>query len=156
MSSKRALATGLITKKWLRRLFQSLGTLLPSIMLCIISFVPGLSANQILVLLIFGMSVNGFVSGGYQMSYMDCFSPAYATFIFSLGNVLSTLNGSVSVYLVGYILDVSNFNWTIIWMIGVSFWVTALFPFLLFLTSEEQKFEEKEGAPNDEKTVLVK
>jgi hypothetical protein len=118
-----------------------MGTMFPAALLCVISYAPGLSSNQILMILILGMSVNGFVSGGYQMSYMDSFSPTYSTFVFSLGNCMSTLNGSVSVYLVGYILDVSNFNWSIVWMIAVSLWMSTLIPYLLCYTSEQYEFE---------------
>jgi len=141
---------GYVSKWYIRKVGHTIGFGVPALMLCFVSFLEA-SVPTIVALLTCALAVNGVVSVGYQMSYFDL-NPTYSSLIFSIGNTISAVNASLSVYLVGFILDQTNFNWAVVWMLGATLWVIGLLLFLFIVPVDEVDFDALAGKEKAEET----
>eukprot|EP01125_Pyxidicula_operculata_P018585 TRINITY_DN6612_c0_g1_i2.p1 TRINITY_DN6612_c0_g1~~TRINITY_DN6612_c0_g1_i2.p1 ORF type:complete len:474 (+),score=79.03 TRINITY_DN6612_c0_g1_i2:49-1470(+) len=128
-----------------RKICQSVSFGVPSTAFLLISYLD-LSLEWTLVLVVFAVSFMGFSAGGYQPNFLDL-SPKYVSSLVAFSNALGSLPGIFGVFLTGYILQVSDNDWSIVFTMTTSLYLFTLFLYLIFAKSDRIdlfEFEEDE------------
>ncbi|CAG8744013.1 7282_t:CDS:2, partial [Dentiscutata heterogama] len=76
---------------------------------------------QGIILLSIGTALNSFFICGVHMSQLDI-APRYAGAIYGLGNTFAGIPAVLGVAFTGWILDITNRNWNIVWILVTIFY----------------------------------
>jgi len=110
-----------------RKFFQLLGTVFPTIFLILLSFLKP-EANLAVTLMICALVTVPFTTAGYNSNFLDI-TNKYFSLLYSISNTSSNIPGIVGVTLTGIILDYSNHNWSIVFLLAAFMY---LVPSLLY------------------------
>ncbi|CAG8544475.1 3702_t:CDS:2, partial [Cetraspora pellucida] len=79
---------------------------------------------QGIILISIGTALNSFFSCSVHVSQLDI-APRYAGAIYGLGNTCAGIPAVLGVAFTGWILDITNRNWNIIWILVTIFYATG-------------------------------
>lgn len=149
-------ATTLIEKKvfstlLVRCMFQSLGTFLPAICLILLSCVQ-FSTYGTLALMSSAIALTGFSNAGVQVNFNDI-SGKYAGAMFSITNTFATVPGIFGVYITGYILQTTNYNWAIVFSLAAGVYMAGFLLFNLWAKGEQIDFDALERKRLEDKSM---
>ncbi|XP_074641028.1 sialin-like [Tubulanus polymorphus] len=100
-----------------RKLFNSLGLLLPAVMVLVLGFLDCTQAYLAVALLAIGVSMNGFAFSGFVVNPVDI-SPKHSGIIFGISNSLAAVTGFLAPYIVGVITsDQTRQQWQVVFYI---------------------------------------
>ena len=130
-----------------RRLFNSVGLVLPSITLVMIAFAPpGLERNTtyVIVLLCIGMFFNGAISAGHFSSHVDL-APNFAGTLFGISNTFSGgVVGFVVPLAIGGLLENQTMDvfakWQIIFCLAAGIYFLGNFCYVLMISGDVQSW----------------
>ncbi|CAG5122798.1 unnamed protein product [Candidula unifasciata] len=137
-----------------RKLFNTLGTVIPALMLVTVGFV---GCDHVLAMVFLTLSV-GFVGctmAGYNVNHLDI-APKFAGILCGITNGLATIPGFVGPAVVGYLTNnnETRHQWQIIFYItGVIYFIGA-FSFIVFAKGEEMPWSRASPKESDI-TVVV-
>ena len=144
-----AIADIILTKRLMsttnvRRLFNSIAMIGPSVALIMIAFVPpGLqsSTTYIVVLLCVGQFFNGAVSASLLSSHLDL-APNYAATLLGICNSLSSFISFIVPMIVGLLLENDTLEmlekWKIIFMLPAVLYILTNFTYVFFISGDIQ------------------
>eukprot|EP01124_Arcella_intermedia_P033297 TRINITY_DN7943_c0_g1_i1.p1 TRINITY_DN7943_c0_g1~~TRINITY_DN7943_c0_g1_i1.p1 ORF type:complete len:451 (+),score=58.99 TRINITY_DN7943_c0_g1_i1:123-1355(+) len=130
-----------------RKIFQLLGTLLPSMFLVLLSTLPNLSVTTTVAIMFSALATAPFTMAGHSSNFLDI-TNKYCGLLYSISNAVATIPGIVGVYLTGYILNVSNNNWNIVFLLAASLSFLAAIIFTIFAKGELLDFDDDEKIIN--------
>jgi len=125
----------------MRKIFQVLGTALPSIFLLILCFWPNPRPEQSVAIMVCALVTAPFTAAGYTSNFIDV-STKHAGVLFSITNTFATIPGIAGVYLTGFISDRTSNPWTIVFLIATSIYLFAMVIYILFAKAEQIDFDK--------------
>jgi len=126
----------------MRKIFQTLGTFLPAFFLILLSFLPNLSATSAIAIMISALVSAPFSAAGHTPNFIDI-STKHAGALFSITNTFATIPGIVGVYFTGFILDSTNENWSIVFLLAASIYLVSMVLWLIFAKAEQIDFDKE-------------
>jgi len=125
----------LVSKKGLekltaRKFFQCSSCFFPACLLVIISFVD-MTPVATLAVMVLAISTSGFAGGGYSVNFMDL-TKDHIGLLFAISNTVATIPGIFGVYLTGYILRVTDYNWKIVFLLTSAIDVLAMYSYMVW------------------------
>lgn len=96
---------GWLSKDWSRKLFETIGLVVPAICMGLIPVV-GCDQNMVIALLVLAMLFNGAIAGGDNPIVMDV-APAYSGSLYGFTNAVASTPGFLAPLFVGLLLDSS-------------------------------------------------
>ncbi|XP_072382790.1 putative inorganic phosphate cotransporter isoform X1 [Diabrotica undecimpunctata] len=131
-----------------RKIFNSIGTLLPALSLALLGFIPKEHSYLSVALLIFngGITAGGFC--GFQVNHVDL-SPNHSGILMGITNSSTSIFSIISPLIVQFIVtDLTNqIQWRIIFIIAACvYFVTDIF-FIIFASGEVQEWNDIETQP---------
>ncbi|CAG9761905.1 unnamed protein product [Ceutorhynchus assimilis] len=135
-----------------RKVFNSIGTILPIIALIMMGYVKSGESTKVIWLLIVAVGSNAITGSGWSLNHMDL-SPNYSGTVMGLCNGLSTIFSISAPLTVQYLVkDIHDpVQWRIIFFLTAGFQVFAAIIFVIFGSAEVQPWNEKTEEPNDSK-----
>jgi len=124
---------------YVRKFFQSLGMFLPAIILIVLSF-DNPDPTKAVILMIFALAFLAFTTAGHNTNFLDL-STKHSGVLYSISNTTSTIPGIIGVSITGYILDHSNHNWSIVFLLAAVIFIIAGILFLIFGKGEQIDFD---------------
>jgi len=137
---------GIFTTVTVRIIGQTLGLVLPSVGLVVLSAVET-TPIQTVGIMIAAVSTTGFTGAGFVPNAIDL-SSSYSGIIYAFGNTIGNIPGFLGVYLTGEILRLSDRNWAIVWLLATAINGVALVFCFLFFRGEEIDFQKENGNEN--------
>jgi len=125
----------------MRKLFQSLGTILPTTFLFILSFWAHPTANQAVIIMIFALVSASFSVAGFTGNFIDI-STKHAGLLFAITNTVATIPGIAGVYLTGYILNATDNNWSIVFLLAAGIYLFAMIVWNIWAKAEQINFDK--------------
>lgn len=119
-----------------RKTAQSIGTLIPGLLLIICGYIN--KSMYVVILLSIATALMGFVNSGFAATYSDV-SPTLSSVMYGIGNTIGTFPGVISPILSGWILTGSNKSteWKIIFYIAFIVFVIGTSSFWIWGTAEK-------------------
>ncbi|CAG9865519.1 unnamed protein product [Phyllotreta striolata] len=133
-----------------RKIFNSIGTLLPALSLTIVGFIPKGHSTLSVALLIFngGLTAGGIC--GFQVNHVDL-SPNHSGILMGITNSWTSIFSIISPLIVQFIVtdDTNQTQWRTIFLISAGIYaVTDLF-FIVFASGEVQEWNNCEDMAGD-------
>jgi len=123
-----------------RKIFQILGTFIPALFLILLSFIKP-EANVAVTFMIIALACVPFTTAGFTTNYLDI-SNKYPSLLYSIGNTSANIPGIVGVTLTGFILDVSNHNWSIVFLLAAFMYLVPSIIYCFLAKGEIIDFDE--------------
>ncbi|KAK3802945.1 hypothetical protein RRG08_051701 [Elysia crispata] len=138
---------GFLSTKNTRKLFQTLGCLLPAGMVLLVGYVGCDHAAAVATLTLY-MGFRGLVNGGFTVNHLDI-APKFSGILMAISNTFATIPGFVSPLLVGALTkqNQTRDQWQIVFYITASIFVVGASIFLLFGQGEVQPWGALDCAP---------
>lgn len=129
---------GNITTTTARKLFNSLGTLVPAVFVIIVGHLDGYPSVAVAVLTL-GVSMSGCLYGsGFVVNPVDI-APRYAGIIFGISNTTGTLGGFLAPLAIGIITtDKTKEQWQTVFYIAAAIYTVGAVFFIVFGSGELQ------------------
>ncbi|UJR32077.1 hypothetical protein I4U23_019545 [Adineta vaga] len=139
----RIIRKKILTITQTRKLFTSLGTIFPAIILIGLAFLTCHLKYFAVLLLVAGVTFNGFFIGGGFLLVANDIAPTYAGIVFGISNTFATIPGIVSPYVVGILTEKDPTNWRTVFFICSIIYIFGVVIFILFGSSELQPWAIK-------------
>jgi len=146
----RAVKSNYMSLLTLRKIFQTMGTALPATFLIILSFAKPSTPVAVMLMMCSLISAS-FAVAGYVGNFIDI-STKHSGVLYSFSNAFATIPGIFGVYITGFILDKTNNNWSIVFLLASSIYLLAAVFWNLFAKAEQIDFDSTE----EESKPLVK
>jgi len=121
-----------INRTLVRKVFQTLGTLLPSLFLSLLCMKP--ESYIAVCYMIFAIACSGFSTPGAGVNSLDV-APHYAGVLLGITNTAATIPGIIGVAATGFILDITH-SWCYVFLLATTIYVFGCFVFLVFATGK--------------------
>ncbi|KAK3765988.1 hypothetical protein RRG08_002231 [Elysia crispata] len=132
--TKRVLST-LLTRK----VFNSIGQLLPAILLVGVSYAGREHSTLAMALLTVGIALTGFQYGGGLFLSPGDIAPRYAGVVYGISNTAATLPGFLSPMAIGYLtVDQTQEQWRVVFFISAAIYVFGSAFFNVFASASLQ------------------
>ncbi|KAH9499196.1 hypothetical protein Btru_004415 [Bulinus truncatus] len=116
-----------------RKVFNSLGNLLPAALLICISFVDCRQSELAITLLTIGISLTGFQYGGGLYMNAGDIAPAYAGVIYGISNTVATIPGFLAPLTIALLTpDQTQEQWKLVFYISAAIYVLGTVFFVAF------------------------
>ncbi|XP_005090718.1 uncharacterized transporter slc-17.2 [Aplysia californica] len=130
---------GLLSTTNTRKLFNSIGMLVPAALLLGVSFVDCTRSSTAVVLLTLGVALTGFQYGGGLYMNAGDIAPKYAGVIYGISNTFATLPGFLSPLAIGYITkEQTAKEWSTVFFLSSGIYVIGALIFLLLSSGDLQ------------------
>jgi len=136
----KLIASNKISTVYVRKLFQLLGTLIPALFLILLSFIKP-DPTTAVIFMVFALACAQFSIAGYNSNYLDL-TTKYTGLLYSFSNTTATIPGIIGVSLTGFILDNSNHNWAIVFLLAAFIYIFSSILFVIFAKGESIDFDE--------------
>jgi len=117
-----------------------LGTLIPALFLILLSFIKP-DPTTAVIFMVFALACAPFTTAGYNSNYLDL-TTKYTGLLYSFSNTTATIPGIIGVSLTGFILDNSNHNWAIVFLLAAFIYIFSSILFVIFAKGESIDFDE--------------
>ncbi|XP_013378690.1 sialin isoform X2 [Lingula anatina] len=144
-------------KGWLsttnaRKLMETIGQLIPAILLVGLSFVDCTQPALAVTLLTLGVAISGAVYSGYTINHVDI-APKYAGMLFGITNTIASVTGFIVPVLIGSITSNSTREeWQVVFFIAAAVYLFGVIFYGIFASGDvqpwavgEEEEEEEEG-----------
>lgn len=130
---KHYLSTGTV-----RKMFNTIGFLAPAVFFLVANFTN--KPEIAVTLFTLGMGLNGLIISGFAVNHLDI-APPFASILFGISDLASTLGGIISPTLTGFIVKHhTDLEWKIVFIInGVMYLLGAIF-YIVFGSGEKQSW----------------
>jgi len=129
----RLLSSGMDTTR-VRKLMQTVGFTGITLALAVVGEVD--SAWLAIGIMCLGNSVGAAVTGGFASNHMDI-APSHSGKLMGLTNTAGTIPGIIGVGVSGWILNVTNNDWALVFQVGAGVTLFGLVFYLLFASAEK-------------------
>ncbi|KAK2181869.1 hypothetical protein NP493_378g02034 [Ridgeia piscesae] len=139
--------------KTVRKLSQTLGSLLPAIFLVATGYVTCATPYVGVVMLAIAVGFSGFQYGGFLVNHVDI-APRYAGLLFGISNTAATLPGIIAPYTIGKITtNQTQAEWRTVFYLTAAIYVVGWVVYVLLAEGEVQSWADTSpvGAPVDTK-----
>jgi len=126
-----------------RKLFQIFGTFLPALFLILMSVLKP-NTTQAVVFMIIALACSSFTTAGHNANFLDL-TTKYTGILYAFSNTTATIPGIIGVSVTGYILDHSNHNWTIIFLLAAFIFLIPGITFIFLAKGEEIDFGDQQN-----------
>lgn len=135
-----------------RKVFQSIGTLIPACALIGASY-TGCDRVSTIALITVAVGFNGAVYSGFNINHMDI-SPNFAGVLMGVTNAASNMCGFLAPFLAGEIItnEGSLSQWSSIFFISAGVYVVSDLFFVVFATGEVQSWNDPKGTESADVT----
>jgi len=148
----RVVKAGIAPILYMRKIFQTLGTVLPAIFLFVLSFWAHPTTTQAVTVMILALVSAPFTAAGCTGNFIDI-STKHCGVLFSLSNTIATIPGITGVYLTGYILEASDHNWSIVFLLAAGIYLFAMVVWNIWAKAEQIDFDKDPIVTIQEPTV---
>ncbi|XP_066153293.1 putative inorganic phosphate cotransporter isoform X2 [Euwallacea fornicatus] len=126
-----------------RKVFNSIGLIIPAIALAFLGFTPADDPNRAVALLVIAVGFNSGVYCGFNVNHVDI-SPNHAGILMGITNGLSNIFGIVAPLLVQFLVpnEEDPEQWKIIFFMTAIVYVCADIFYIIFGSGEVQKWNE--------------
>ncbi|CAG9767284.1 unnamed protein product [Ceutorhynchus assimilis] len=130
-----------------RKLFNSIGLIIPAIALIFLGVTPADAPKRAVALLVIAVGFNSAIYCGFNVNHVDI-SPNHAGILMGITNGISNIFGIVAPLLVQYLVPDENNpdQWKIIFFIASGIYVATDLFYVLFGSGEVQKWNENPAA----------
>ncbi|KAK2145734.1 hypothetical protein LSH36_660g02057 [Paralvinella palmiformis] len=128
----------LLSTTWVRKLFNTIGQILPAIFLVITGYL-GCDPVLAVVMITVAVGASGFTMSGYGVNHLDI-APPFAGTLMGLTNAVATIPGFLGPQVVGALTkdNASRGQWQIVFFIAAAIYVLGSLLFLVLASGEEQ------------------
>ncbi|CAG9767285.1 unnamed protein product [Ceutorhynchus assimilis] len=132
-----------------RKLFNSIGLIIPAIALIFLGVTPADAPKRAVALLVIAVGFNSAIYCGFNVNHVDI-SPNHAGILMGITNGISNIFGIVAPLLVQYLVPDENNpdQWKIIFFIASGIYVATDLFYVLFGSGEVQKWNENPAGLN--------
>ncbi|XP_012943338.1 sialin [Aplysia californica] len=137
-----------------RKLFNSLGLVLPGGLLIVVGYV-GCDHVLAMVFLTLSVGFGGCTMGGYNVNHLDV-APKFAGVLMGITNAIATIPGFVGPAIVGYLTnnDQRRSQWQIVFYITAAVYVFGTIVYLIFARGEEMWWSRAPPKRQDQRPPL--
>ncbi|KAK3094882.1 hypothetical protein FSP39_007455 [Pinctada imbricata] len=137
----------LLTTNQVRKLFNSVGAILPAIFVIGTGYLGCENSVYAVVLLTMGVTTMGCqYGGGFMVNPIDI-APNFAGIVFGISNTFATLPGFFSPYAIGELTqNKSREEWQTVFFITSAIYVVGAAAFIMFGSGYRQDWDQKESA----------
>uniref|UniRef100_A0A0B7A1X2 Sialin n=1 Tax=Arion vulgaris TaxID=1028688 RepID=A0A0B7A1X2_9EUPU len=137
-----------------RKLFNTLGTVIPGIMLIIVGYV-GCDHVLAMVFLTLSVGFGGCTIAGYNVNHLDI-APKFAGILCGITNAVATIPGFIGPAVVGYLTNNNETRgqWQIIFYITASIYLTGAIVFIILAKGEEMSWSRAPPKENEITTSI--
>jgi MFS family permease len=146
------IASNKISTVNVRKLFQIIGTFIPAFFLILLSFLKPEPTFAVIIMVI-ALAGVPFTTAGYNSNFLDI-TNKYYSLLYSISNTSANIPGIVGVTLTGYILDVSNHNWSIVFLLAAIIYIVPAVLYCFIAKGEIIDFDE-EPLPNNNSRYAI-
>ncbi|XP_064646592.1 sialin-like [Lineus longissimus] len=138
-----------------RKVYQSLGSILPGAFLVAASFVSCETRMTAVGLLVASVGFSSFNRSGYVVNHLDI-APRFAGILMGLTNTFATVPGMIAPVIVGQLTtNGTREEWQIVFYICGAVYLLGTIVFLIFAAGEEQPWA-KEDRPRQDREIKYK
>ncbi|XP_060522860.1 putative inorganic phosphate cotransporter isoform X2 [Cylas formicarius] len=140
---------GLLSRGATRKLFNTIGLVIPAIALIFLGYTPTDQPKRAVAFLVIAVGFNSGVYCGYNVNHVDL-SPNHASTLMGISNGLSNISGILAPLLVQFLVtdETDPDQWKIIFFVTSGVYVIADIVFIIFGSGDIQTWNED---PKEEK-----